>query len=65
MYSDMGPSTEESENSSDSESDGCIRDHADETADPLQGNSPEIYCIYVFLYCLPYTSFVRKVLRLI
>jgi hypothetical protein len=54
MYSDMGYTTDESESSSDSESDRCMRDRVDEAAGPLQGNSPEIYCIYVFLYCLPY-----------
>ena len=46
MYSDR--STDESESCSDSGSDRCIRDHAGEAADLLQGNSPEIYCIYIF-----------------
>jgi len=49
MYSDMDYSTEDSESCSDSESDRCIMEHADEAAGPLQGNNTEIYCIYIFL----------------
>ena len=50
MYPDMDYKTDESESCSDSES-----DHADQAAGPLQGNGPENYCIYIFLYCLLYT----------
>ena len=63
MYSDMGYTTEESGSSSDSGSDRCVRDHGDEAAGPLQGNSPLIYCIYIFLYCLPYIM-LQLILRL-
>jgi hypothetical protein len=49
MYSDVGYTTDGSESCSDSES-----DHANEAAGPLQGNSPEIYCVCILLYCLPY-----------
>jgi hypothetical protein len=63
MHSDLDYSAEESASCSDSGSDRCIRDHADESADPLQGNSPDIYCIYIFLYCLPYIM-LQLILRL-
>ena len=58
MYPDIGYTTDESESCSDSGS-----DHADEAAGPLQGNSPENYCIYIFLYCLPYIT-LQLILRL-
>ena len=63
MHSDLGYSAEESASCSDSGSDRCLRDHADEAADPLQGNSPDIYCVYIFLYCLPYIM-LQLILRL-
>ena len=63
MHSDLGYSAEKSASCSDSGSDRCVRDHADEAADPLQGNSPDIYCIYIFLYCLPYIM-LQLILRL-
>jgi hypothetical protein len=56
MSSGIGYTTEESGSSSGSESDPCIRDHGDEAADPPQGNSPEICCIYIFLYSLQYIT---------
>jgi hypothetical protein len=63
MYCNPGSATDESESCSDSGSDRCMMNHADEAAEPLQGNRTVICFIYIFLCCIP-CIMLQLILRL-